>query len=123
MVIQITLPQESYDIRRRWPRYKIDVPVRLIVQRPTNVVIVLGRGRALNRGGMAIFAGIELSLDERVAAEFTPPYYGLPVRVRGLVRNRSGDTYGIEFITGNDDDYRNAGQIEFIFNAMGGLVS
>lgn len=123
MGIQVTLPQQGYATLRRWPRYKIDVPVRLIAQRPTKVVIAHGRGRNLGRGGMAAFAGIEVSVDEQVEVEFTPPYAGQPIRVRGFVRNRNGYTYGIEFIADNDVDYQNVGQLEVILKAMGGLVN
>lgn len=123
MGIQVTLPQQGYATVRRWPRYKIDVPVRLIAQRPTKVAIVQGRGRNLGRGGMAVFAGIEVSIDEQVEVEFTPPYAGQPIRVRGFVRKRNGYTYGIEFIADNDVDYQNVGQLEVILTAMGGLVN
>ena len=118
MGIQVILPQQGYEPLRRWERYKIDVPVRLIAQRPTKVAIVPGRGRELNRGGMAVFAGVELSTDELVAVEFTPPYAGQPIRVRGFVRNRSGYTYGIEFVTENDSDYKNVGQLETILKTL-----
>jgi hypothetical protein len=121
MGIQVTLPQQGYDAIRRWPRYNIDVPVRLIAQRPTKVAIVQGRGKELNRGGIAVFAGMELSLNEQVAVEFTPPYAGQPVRARGFVRNRSGYTYGIEFITENDADYKNVGQLESILKNLGSV--
>jgi hypothetical protein len=53
MNTKVTLPQESYETLRRWPRYKVDVPLRLIIERPTKAGIVQGRGRELNRGGMA----------------------------------------------------------------------
>lgn len=119
MGIQVTLPQQGYETLRRWPRYKIDVPVRLIAQRPTKVAIVQGRGRELGRGGMDVFAGVDLSIDAQVAVEFTPPYAGQPIRVRGFVRNRNGYTYGIEFITENDADYRNVGQLESILKNLG----
>jgi hypothetical protein len=49
MGIQVTLPQEGFATLRRGPRYKIDVPVRLIAQRP-KAAIVNGRGRELGRG-------------------------------------------------------------------------
>ncbi len=123
MGIQVTLPQQGYDAIRRWPRYNIDVPVRLIAQRPTKVAIVQGRGKELNRGGIAVFAGIELSLNEQVAVEFTPPYSGQPIRVRAFVRNRSGYTYGIEFITENDTDYKNVGQLESILQTLGSVAN
>ncbi|MBZ5627566.1 MAG: PilZ domain-containing protein [Acidobacteriia bacterium] len=123
MGIQVILPQKGYEPLRRWERYKIDVPVRLIAQRPTKVAVVPGRGRELNRGGMAVFAGVELSTDELVAVEFTPPYAGQPIRVRGFVRNRNGYTYGIEFITENDSDYRNVGQLETILKTFGAAAN
>jgi len=118
MGLQPSLPQKAYATLRRWRRYKIDVPVRLIAQRPTKVVIVLGRGGELNVGGMAVLAGIELSIGEQVAVEFTPPYAGQPVRVRGFVRNRKGYTYCIEFITENDTDYVNVWQLESILKTF-----
>ena len=104
---------------RRWPRYKIDVPVRLIAERPTKVVIVQGRGKELGCGGMAVFGGIELSIDEQVAVEFTPPYAGQPIRIRAFVRNSNGYRYGIGFITENDADYQNVGRLEAILKTLG----
>ena len=118
MGIQVALPQEGYEVLRRWLRYKIDVPLRLIAQRTTKTLTVQGRGRDLNCGGMAVFAGIELAIDEQVAVEFTPPYSGHSIRVRGFVRNRRGYTYGIEFIAENDADYRNVGQLESILKTL-----
>ena len=123
MGTQVTLPQEGYGILRRWPRYQVDLPVRLIAQRPTKVAIVPGRGRELNRGGMAVLAGMELPLNEQVAVEFTPPYAGQPMRLRGFVRNRSGYKYGIEFITENDADYQNVGQLEAILKTLGSAAN
>ena len=68
---------------------------------------------------MAVFAGIELSIDEQVAVEFTPPYAGQPIRIRAFVANRNGYTYGIKFITENDEDYENVGQLEAVLKTLG----
>ena len=97
----------------------MDVPVRVIKQGLTKVTIVQGRGSELNNGGMAIFAGTELSIGDQVMVEFTPPYTGQPIRVRCFVRNRAGYRYGVEFITENDDDYENVNRIETILKSMG----
>ena len=110
---------QPYPIRRRWTRYKVDVPVRMIVQRPTKVAIVEGRGSELNCGGMSVFAGIELSVAGQVEVEFTAPYSGKPIRVRCFVRSRRGYTYGVEFITENDMDYESVAHIESILKSMG----
>jgi hypothetical protein len=91
----------------------------MIVQRPSKVAIVEGRGSELNCGGMTVFAGIELSVPDQVEVEFTPPYSGKPIRVRCFVRSRCGYTYGVEFITENDTDYESVAQIESILKSMG----
>lgn len=107
---------------RRWPRYKVDVPVRVITQGATKVSIVSGRGSELNNGGMAVFAGTELAIGAQVMVEFTPPYSGHPIHVRCFVRNRNGYRYGVEFITESDDDYESVHQIETVLRSMGSLV-
>ncbi len=121
MAIQITLPDQAYETPRRWPRYKVGVPVRLIAEGPTKVAVARGRGRELNVGGMAVIADIELTIDEQVAIEFMPCDVGQPIRVRGSVRNRNGYSYGIEFITENDNDFRNMGQLESILKTLDAL--
>jgi len=122
MSIPVVTPQQGYATARRWPRYKIDVPVRVIKQGATKVSIVQGRGSELNNGGMAVFAGTELAVGDQVLVEFTPPYTGQPIRVRCFVKNRSGYRYGVEFITENDDDYESANRIETVLKSMASPV-
>src|ERR1700758_2412739 len=112
MSIEIIPPRPGYEKIRRWPRYIIDVPVRLMAKTSTKVATVQGFGRELSCGGMSVFAGIELSNGEQVAVEFTPPDSETGVRVRGVVCNRNGYTYGIKFITENEADYSNVGELE-----------
>jgi hypothetical protein len=83
---------------RRWRRYSVNVPIRVIIRRAMKSTIVQGRGWALSEGGMAIFAGAELKPGEHIAVEFTPPYSAPPVRVEARVCNRSGYDYGLEFL-------------------------
>lgn len=111
-----------YETLRRWPRYKLDVPVRLITQTPTKAAVVHARGKELNRGGMTVFAGVELCINEQVALEFTLPYAGHPIRVRSFVRNRSGYKYGVEFIAENETDSQDVGQLESILKALGSVA-
>ena len=118
MATEVVMPQTGYARMRRWPRYRINVPVRLVVQRPDKTVIVSGRGMELNEGGMALFAGVELKPGQRVEIEFTPPY-GQPLRVRGTVRDRNGYNYGTEFLLLNREDKQQAEQIRQVLQAMG----
>ena len=118
MATEVVMPQPGYARMRRWPRYRINVPVRVVVQRPDKTVLVSGRGMELNEGGMALFAGVELKLGQRVEIEFTPPY-GQPLRVRSTVRDRSGYNYGTEFLLLNGEDKQQAEQIRQVLQAMG----
>jgi hypothetical protein len=119
MGIGTVVPSNDYPAIRRWPRYKVDVPVRVITQPPARVAVIDGRGRELNCGGMAVFVGTELGIHQQIAVEFTPPYLGQPIRVRCFVRNRSGYCFGLEFITENDEDYGAVAQLESVLKAVG----
>jgi hypothetical protein len=89
------LPVEQ---ERRWPRYKIDVPVRAVIHKPDRTLIREGRGMEMSEGGMRLLLGVELGLGEEIDVEFTPPYSGKPIRVRSEVRNRNGYRYGVELV-------------------------
>ncbi len=70
---------------------------------------------------MAVLLGSELSIDDQVAVEFTPPFSRQAITLRAFVRDRSGSSYGIEFITENDTDYSNVAQLESALKALGSL--
>src|SRR4051794_15098459 len=89
---------------RRFRRYQLDVPVRIVVHTEDKTRIIDGRGNELNEGGMSVQAGVELKLDDLVEVEFTPPYTGEPLRARASVRNRNGYRYGLAFLLESPDD-------------------
>ncbi len=114
--ISIAIPHPG---TRRWPRYKLNVPIRAVVQRDSRVLIVDGRGNELNEGGMAVFAGLELKIGDDVDIEFTPPYQGMPIRVRSIVRNRRGYYYGVEFRRATAEDVEKVSLIRLTLQALG----
>lgn len=118
MFTEVVAPQPGYAKVRRWPRYRINVPVRVVVQRPEKTVIASGRGMELNEGGMSVFAGIELRKGQRIEVEFTPPY-GQPLRARGTIRDRNGYNYGVEFLLLSHEDKLQAEQIRQVLQAIG----
>ena len=91
-------PSPEHISNRRWQRYKVNVPIRVIVLRAMKASIFDGRGTSLSEGGMALFAGAELRPGDYVAVEFTPPFSTPPIRVDARICNRSGYHYGIEFL-------------------------
>jgi len=111
----------SFDAERRWPRFKLDVPVRVVAQRESKTLIVDGRGNEVSEGGLAIFVGMEAKLGERRWVEFTPPYSSDPLRVPAVVRNRSGYRYGIEFDAENLEENEKVARLrELLRLASGG---
>ncbi|MGA3089227.1 MAG: PilZ domain-containing protein [Terriglobales bacterium] len=101
-------------MKRRWPRLTVDLPVhvRLTTQGPTRIVSCEGRGTDISVGGLAVNADIDLPVGVQVGVEFTLPYSDQPMNFRCFVRNRDGNSYGVEFITENDDDYRKSGELQ-----------
>ena len=87
----------TYLRKRRSVRYKLDVPLRVILHKADATLIRDGRGTDLSELGMCVMASLELSVAEELEIEFTIPYSGEPIRVSGVVRNRRGYRYGCEF--------------------------
>jgi hypothetical protein len=75
-------PMLAYPQERRWPRYKIDVPVRAVIHKQDRTLIRDARGMEMSEGGMCLSAGVELGIGDEIEVEFTPPYSGEPIRVR-----------------------------------------
>lgn len=88
----------SYLSKRRSVRYKLDVPLRVILHKEDASLLRDGRGTELSETGMCVMVGMELSVGVEVETEFTLPFSGEPIRVAGVVRNRDGYRYGCEFI-------------------------
>ncbi len=115
----IPTQQPQYSNVRRWPRYRLNVPLRVILEKGDKTKIIHGRGTELNGGGLALFAGIELALGAIISIEFTPPYSGEPIRARCAVRDRNGSVYGLEFIAELPEDGGRIDQIRAALKAMG----
>ncbi len=92
----------GYAFARRWLRYDVDVPIRVIVCTAEMTKIFNARGVSLSEGGMALFAGVELHQGDQVAVEFTPAYSTPPIRVDARICNRIGYHYGAEFLVADE---------------------
>jgi hypothetical protein len=91
---------------RRWPRQRLDVPLRVVIHTPDKTIIRVGRACELSEGGMSFAAGVELKTGDKVEIEFTPAYSGLPIRVCAVARNGNGYKYGAEFVASNNQERR-----------------
>ncbi len=91
---------------RRWPRQRLDVPLRVVIRTADKTVIRDGRACEVSEGGMSFAAGVELKTGDKVEIEFTPAYSGLPIRVCAVARNGNGYKYGAEFVASNNHQRR-----------------
>src|SRR5712691_5120426 len=112
---------QNHTHSRRWPRYKVNVPIRVIIQSAMKATIIDGRGTSLSEGGMAMFASAELRPGDQVAVEFTPPYSAPPIRVEARICNRQGYTYGVEFLTDSSSQIQGAVQLRKHLTSLIGL--
>jgi len=94
------MDQQEASPLRRWPRYRFQVPVRITVNRDRYVATLTAVGTEMNEGGMALYAGIELTVGDQLQLEFELQNCDHPIGVRGVVCNRPGDGYyyGIAFL-------------------------
>jgi hypothetical protein len=97
-------PSKERAVFRRWQRYRLNLPIRLIFTHDGTTKYMSGRGNDMSEGGVLVFAGMELKTGDEVTIEFTPPFAEGPVRARGMVRHRRGYNYGVEFLIDSDAD-------------------
>jgi PilZ domain len=84
--------------RRRWHRYQFAVPVRVTIEKPRDATLVDTRACEMNDGGITIYAKAELSIGTEAKIEFAPASFDFPLTLKGVVRNRAGGQYGVEFL-------------------------
>jgi hypothetical protein len=81
---------------RRWPRYHVHLPVLIAVNPKTPNIVVPGLISELSRSGMQIYGGVIRQPGDEVEIEFETSGGGI-ARITGIVRNRTGFCFGIEF--------------------------
>jgi len=102
---------------RRYERHSIDVPIRVIVHRTSKTTVFMARGNELSEGGW-LLPGVELKPGDETEIEFTPPYSGMPIRIRGIVRNRSGYRYGMEFVAADARECEQVDRLRLMLAVM-----
>jgi PilZ domain len=107
----------AHQIQRRSVRYKLDVPLRVILQHSDRTLI---RGTEISECGMCVMAGLELKIGDSVEIEFTPPYSGEPIRVTGAVRYRDGYRYGCEFMLDGQGERKDVARLRQVLQTFAG---
>jgi hypothetical protein len=84
-------------LQRRFPRFKVDLRVRVTLPKPANPSATYGRGNELGQGGMAITVDAELQIGDTIEVEL-PGLAAQPLKAKAQIRNRDGRKYGVEFV-------------------------
>jgi len=86
---------------RRFPRYSVDTRLSVQVFRKSGTVSLWGRSNELGEDGVGGTLTGELEPGEVVSMELSLPLAAQPVKLRALVRYRSGLRHGFEFLALN----------------------
>ncbi len=79
---------------RRWPRYHVHLPVVIAAKPAATEIVVPGLVCELSRAGMELYGGVNLQPGEVMEVEFQTSGR---LQIAGVVRNRSGFCFGLEF--------------------------
>jgi len=104
---------------RRFRRSRLTVPVRVTIENSDRLNIMNTRGSQMNDGGLAVRADRELAIGDEAEIKFTPPHFYPFVRLRGVIRNRTGDLYGVEFLAKSATESRQLGLFRHILLRWG----
>ena len=85
------------------------VPVRIVIEKSKCVDVINTRGSRMNDGGFAVCADTELTLGDEAEFKFIPPHFYPFITLRGVIRNRVDDVYGVEFLAANAAEERQLG--------------
>jgi PilZ domain len=93
---QISRQVCQFGSTRRWPRHQVDLPVRIIALNGILTTPVAGRGSEISRAGMALRAPVAVRPGDLMGLQFPT---STPARVNAVVRNRTGECLGLEFLS------------------------
>jgi hypothetical protein len=83
--------------KRRWRRLHFTVPVRVALGKSLYGTVINSRGYQMNPGGISFLADGDLAIGDEVAIELTD----YQLTLRGVIRDRTANRYGVEFLATN----------------------
>src|SRR6201982_4319160 len=79
---------------RRWPRFHYPLPVLIAPETADSELAIPGMVSAISRSGLEVYGGVPLRPGDLMEVEFRTA----GTRIAGIVRNRSGYCFGMEFL-------------------------
>jgi hypothetical protein len=94
----------DYSIQRRWKRYRVELRLKVFLEKDGPLKFTFAQGSDISEGGLAAYIPLELSPGERVQVEFMFPYAKGAVRLVASVVNKNGFRYGMAYSKIDDTD-------------------
>jgi hypothetical protein len=91
---------------RMFLRYELDARATVFVSGDAGTQKLSVRTLDIAEGGMALMCPVELPTNSSLQVEVKLPGTGELLKIRGLVRNRNGFRFGIEFLRVRDDQQK-----------------
>ena len=91
--------QRQKNWRRRYPRHRVDLPVKLTALRDQGYAEIAGRCSDIGHGGIGAILTGEVPAGEVVSIEFRLPSSTALLTIRAIVRFQRGFTHGLEFLS------------------------
>lgn len=104
--------------KRRWRRLHFTVPVRVALGKSRHGTVINSRGCQMNPGGIGFFADSDLAIGDEVEIELTD----YQLTLRGVVRDRTGNRYGVEFLATNAEESEQLGLFRQILSSKLGCL-
>ena len=86
--------------KRRWRRVHFTVPVRVTLRKSRYTAVINSQGSLMNPGGISFSADIDLTIGDEVEVALTDHQ----VKLRGAIRDRAGNQYGVEFLASSVEE-------------------
>jgi hypothetical protein len=80
---------------RRWPRYQVKLPVRIVTANDVSKIVVPGLTTEISQGGMALYGGVPLQPGDLMEVEFQTSNR---LRIAASIRDRNGYCFGLQFL-------------------------
>lgn len=87
--------QEPGAYLRRWPRFKIDLRLKVILPDDNQA---FGRANNLSKGGMGAYIPCAIPIGTEIVLEVSFPNSSQEVKLKAVVRSAEGFRYGLEFV-------------------------
>ena len=104
--------------KRRWRRLHFTVPVRVILDKSRHVTVINSCGLHMNPGGIGFFADTDLAIGDKVEIELTD----YQLTLRGMIRDRTGNRYGVEFLATSAEENEQLGFFRLILSSKLGCL-